>query len=142
MEDTQSCTFCSYRERTVLVHQDNLCYAVVSTNPINRYHLLVIPNEHFVNFVELPDEVAARVFLVAKGLSAAVRRVCRPDAVTHISDDDLTGKGFNLIPHYKLHIIPRFLSDDVKIDWGREADPGMQVRAGYATEIKVALAAN
>ena len=140
MENQPNCAFCGYRDAGVIVHQDDLCYAVVSTRPINRYHLLVIPREHLVNFVDLPDDLAARIFLVAKRLSQALRLVCQPDAVTHLSDDDLEGKGFNLISHYKFHIIPRYSDDRVAIDWGRDADPGIQARAGYATEIKAALA--
>ena len=141
MENNQNCAFCDYQDTSVIVYQDDLCYAVVSTRPINRYQLLVIPREHFVNFVELPDDLAARIFLVAKRLSLALHSVCQPDAVTHLSDDDLAGKGFNLMPHYKFHLIPRYLGDRVTIDWGRDADPGIQVREGYATEIRSALAA-
>jgi histidine triad (HIT) family protein len=141
MEKDKNCVFCSYPETTVVVYQDALCFAIVSTSPINQYHLLVIPKQHFVDFVDLPDDMAARIFLVAKRLSQAVRVVCQPDAVTHISDDDPQGKGFNLMSHYKFHIIPRFLDDRVRIDWGREEDPGIRVREGYAAQIKEALEA-
>jgi hypothetical protein len=61
-----------------------------------------------------------------------MRAVCQPDAVTHIADDDLEGNGFSLMTHDKFHIIPiipRFLNNRVKIDWGREDDGGLQGRA-------------
>jgi hypothetical protein len=67
--------------------------------------------------------------------------VCHPDVVTHISDDDLEDRGFNLVTHYKFHVIPRFLNDRVKIDWGREDDGGLQVCEGYTVQIKEALKA-
>jgi histidine triad (HIT) family protein len=128
MEKDNECVFCRYKDQSVIVYEDDLCYSVISISPINCCHLLVIPSRHFVNFVDLPDEVAARIFLVARQLSQAMRAVCQPDAVTHISDDDLEGKGFSLMTHDKFHVIPRFLNDRVKIDWGREDDGGPQVR--------------
>jgi histidine triad (HIT) family protein len=141
VRSSDECVFCHYADQSAVVYEDSLCFAVVSTRPINQYHVLIIPRQHFVNFVDLPDEVAIQIFLVAKKISQAVRTVSHPDAITHISDDDPQGKGYNLVPHYKFHIIPRFLNDHVKIDWGREEDPGLQVREGYAAQIKDALKA-
>ena len=74
-------------------------------------------------------------------VSAAIVRVARPDAVTLLSDDDLTGAGFNLVAHWKLHLIPRYVGDAVRIEWKREPDPGEGVRADYCRELRSALAA-
>ena len=100
---------------------------------------MVIPTDHFVDFIDLPDEVAVRIFLIAKQVSEATRKACNPDAITHLSDDDIYRKGYNLMEHYKFHIIPRFDDDDVRIDWGRSEDPGLEVRGEYARRIKALL---
>ena len=102
-----------------------------SRRPINKYHVLVIPRLHFESFVDLPDATASHLFLMAKRLSVAVRQVCRADAISHLSDDDVTGTGFNIISHYKFHIIPRYKDDRVEINWNREPDPGVKVRSEY-----------
>ncbi len=112
---------------------------MVSRRPINRFHLLVIPKEHYEHFTDLPDTLAAHLFLQAKRLSAALRAVAAPDAISHLSDDDLTGCGFNLVRHYKFHLIPRYKGDRVKINWNREPDPGDRVRATYAALVRQAL---
>jgi diadenosine tetraphosphate (Ap4A) HIT family hydrolase len=45
--------------------------------------------------------------------------------------------GHNLVSHYKIHIIPRFQNDQVKIDWGREKeDRGIAYRIEIANDIK------
>ncbi len=123
---TRECPFCDIGRMEALIYKDDACYAAISTKPINKYHILVIPRQHYESFIALPDEVASHLFLVAKQLSTAVRKVCNPDAITHASDDDITGKGFNLVSHYKLHIIPRYTSDKVRVRWHRERalDPG------------------
>lgn len=133
------CPFCEHSNDKVVIYEDSLVYAIISTSPINQYHAMVIPRVHYQHFTDLPDEIAARIFLVAKRLSGAIRVVCNPDAITHLSDDDLTGSGFNLVSHYKLHIIPRHRDDGVEINWNRKPDPGPEARAQLAEEIRRAL---
>lgn len=135
----KSCPFCSPMPDGVEIYRDDLVYAVVSRRPINRYHVMVIPHRHYELFTDLPDTLAAHITVVAKRLSQAVREVCRPDAVSHLFDDDLAEKGFNLVPHFKLHIIPRYQNDKVKIEWNRDPDPGDDVRSTYAMQIRAAL---
>jgi diadenosine tetraphosphate (Ap4A) HIT family hydrolase len=49
------------------------------------------PRVHYTSsFVELPEDVACRVFLVAQRLSAAVRRICQPEAINHESGDAIS----------------------------------------------------
>lgn len=115
-----NCPFCKFNDKAVIVYEDEVSYAIVSDKPINKYHLLIIPRQHYSNFIELPKELVSHLFVVAQKLSIGIRVTCQPDAVHHIFDDDITHKGFNLIEHFKIHIIPRFSNDKVKIDWGRE----------------------
>ena len=129
------CPFCDFSDREVLVYEDELVFAAISLRPINRHHVMVIPRKHYESFVELPDETASHIFLIAKRISAALRRVCQVDAICHISDDDVAGTGHNLVAHYKFHIIPRFKNDKIVMDWARE-DVGLQERSVFAREIK------
>ena len=131
------CVFCNFKDKEVLLHEDNLCYAIISKNPINKHHVLVIPKKHFQNFVELPDELASHIFLVAKQISKAVRKACRPDAITHIFDDDTSKSDCNLVAHYKFHIIPRFKKDMHMIDWSSlRIDESSEARSKYTKDIK------
>ena len=121
------------------MHEDEISYVIVPLHPINPYHTLVIPRDHFIDFTDLPDNVATHIFLTARNISEAVRKVCQPDAITHLSDDDIYRKGNNLMEHYKFHIIPRFDNDNVRIDWGKHVDPGLEARGEYARKIKALL---
>ena len=76
---------------------------------------------------------------MARHMSAAIDAVARPDAISLLSDDDLTGSGFNLVAHWKLHMIPRYRNDAVVIDWHKEPDPGSGIRASYCSELRQAL---
>ena len=132
----KDCVFCNFKDKKVVIYNDKFCYAVISKDPINKHHVLVIPKEHYENFIDIPDRLASHIFLTAKKLSLAVRKTCRPDAIHHISDDDVTKRGYNLVNHYKFHIIPRFDNDKVKIEWVRESGLGLEERAKLAKDIK------
>ncbi len=135
------CQFCNFLDREVLIYEDELAFAIISLRPINKHHVMIIPRKHYESFVELPDNIASHIFLLAKHISAAVRRVCQADAICHISDDDVTGTGHNLVAHYKFHIIPRFKNDKIVMDWARE-DVGLQERSVFAREINEELIFN
>jgi histidine triad (HIT) family protein len=115
-----------------------LCFAAVSLNPINKYHIIVIPKRHYENFIDLPDDLVSHIFLIAKKLSLAVREACNPVVIHHISDDDIQKKGYNIISHYKLHIIPRFNNDGVKTEWNRQ-NLDLEARAKIAIEVRNCL---
>lgn len=125
-------------DRNVVVYEDDQVFAAISLKPINKYHVMVIPKEHYENFVDLPNNLASALFLVAKKLSLAVRKTCSPIAVHHISDDDIQKKGYNLVSHYKFHIIPRFEGDNVKMEWNRY-NLSLKERAKIAEKIKAEL---
>jgi len=135
----EECAFCNFKDPQVVVFEDYLSYAIITRQPINPYHTLVIPRDHFVDFTDLPDDLATHIFFTVKNISKAIRNVCNPDAITHISDDDIHRKGYNLMEHYKFHIIPRFDNDKVRIDWGNPEDPGLETREGYARKIRALL---
>jgi diadenosine tetraphosphate (Ap4A) HIT family hydrolase len=135
-----NCPFCDYQDRGSVVYEDDQVFAVIDRQPINRYHLLVIPRPHYSSLIALPDELLARVMVVVRDLSSALRRVARPDAVTHMSDDDVAGIGFNLVEHFKFHVIPRYKNDAVKIQWNRGPMPDSDQRGKVAQQVRDAIA--
>jgi len=133
----KNCEFCNFTDAPVIIHDDDLCYAVISIYPINKHHVMVIPIKHYENFIDLPDELVSHIFIVAKRISEAVRKACKPDAITHVSEDDVTLSGYNGMAHYKFHIIPRFKKDIKQIDWGPlRVNANHNERSIYTSEIK------
>jgi len=131
------CAFCSFKDQEVIIHEDDLCFAAISMNPINRYHVLVIPKEHYENLIDLPDELISHLFVATKKLSSAVRKTCSPSAIQHLTDDDIERKGFNLVAHFKIHIIPRFEDDELEIEWGPgRKDLNLEERGRIARQVK------
>src|SRR5215831_2205356 len=142
MADSLSgCLFCRLDEPAVTIYRDATVQAFISLAPINRYHVIVAPRAHYEHLTELPTATMVAAVSLAQRLTEAIVAVARPDALTLLSDDDLTGTGFNQVEHWKLHLIPLYRGDRVVIEWNRAPDPGTSVRAGYAEEIRRSLSA-
>ena len=82
---------------------------IMDASPATRGHSLILPKEHYANIYELPDDVAAETFVLAKKMA---------DRMSTALDCD----GFNLIQnngecagqtvfHFHLHLIPRYEDD-------------------------------
>ena len=135
------CPFCGFDEPDVTVLRGTRVQAFISRQPINRHHVLVVPDTHVTRFAQLEPAVRDEVFALAQRIHRAIAEVVRPDGITMVSDDDLAGPHLNLVAHWKLHLIPRFRNDAVRIDWGRTPDPGTALRAGYAATVRNAIRA-
>lgn len=133
------CLFCALHDPAVTVFADAHCKAIVSLAPINGHHVLVIPHLHVERFAEIPEDVLGSVMRAAQRVARAMELAAGPDGITFITEDDLTGIGMNLVPHWKLHVIARFKDDAVKLEWGRTADPGLPRRAELAGELRAHL---
>jgi histidine triad (HIT) family protein len=134
------CPFCALDDPEVTVYSDALVQALVSRAPINRYHVIIVPRVHAERLSDLAPDVAAAAIHVAQLIGRAVSIVAAPDGITYITEDDLTGQGYNLVAHWKLHVIARYRDDNVRIEWNRADDPGTSVRAEIASSIRAHIA--
>lgn len=135
-DEATPCPFCTLHDPDVTVHEDDLVQALVSRAPINRYHVMIVPRLHVERLPEIPVATLAAVFAAAQRVGRAIALAAAPDGITYITDDDLTDQGYNLVRHWKLHVIARFKDEAVRIDWARTADPGASVRAAIAGDIR------
>ena len=46
----EDCVFCNYPDKGVIIYNDDICYAVISHDPINKHHVLIIPKKTFSIF--------------------------------------------------------------------------------------------
>jgi histidine triad (HIT) family protein len=94
------------------VWRDDACVAFLSINPLAVGHALVVPRTEVDHWLDLPPEVAARCFEVARVVGVAQQRAFRPRRV------GLAIAGFE-VPHTHLHVIP--IDDMSDLDF-RNAD--------------------
>jgi histidine triad (HIT) family protein len=94
-----------YDGRTVMAILDIGGYYFLGTEQAVPGRTLVIPKRHVERFYELEDEVVAEAFIVAKNISAVLKKVFNPEVV------DLVVRG-QRVPHTHIILIPEFKEND------------------------------
>jgi len=109
----ENCPFCKIMAGELpgtVVYSDEICTVLMDIQPINPGHLLVLPNEHYQEFNDLPQESGKHIFGIAQKVAQAVRKSgIRCEGINLFLAD---GKvALQEVPHFHLHIIPRFEGD-------------------------------
>ncbi len=88
------------------VWEDEDCVAILSINPIQTGHTLVVPRVEIDHWLDLPPELAAQLFLVAQTIGHAQKAAFESPRIGLI----IAGEE---VPHTHLHVIPMFSIADL-----------------------------
>ena len=99
------CLFCSIKKNDI-IFDNNYAYASFDSYPVSKFHSLIFPKRHIINFFELNDDE----LLACNDLINKIKN--------KVQNDDKTIKGFNIgsnlgkvagqsIMHCHIHLIPR-----------------------------------
>lgn len=125
------CLFCKIINGEVPCHriyENDKVLAFLDIGPVNKGHALVIPKEHHVNLLDMPDDILAEVAIASKKVANAVIEAVGADGC-NIGKNNGAAAG-QVIFHAHMHIIPRFKGD------GLEHWPSGKYEEGEAEEIK------
>ncbi len=129
MRTQSDCIFCKIvadEIGSIPVFEDDHTLAFMDINPVARGHTLIVPKQHWQNLYEMPDEHLGYVSASAKRIAVAVKFALNPDGVSLIQAN---GQGASQsVLHFHMHIVPRTMGDELKINW--------QLRPGDLDEIR------
>lgn len=96
-----------------IVFQNERVTAFVSSHwwPNNPGHVIVIPNEHFENLYDLPDDVSAEIHRVEKIVALAFKSSYVCDGTSSRQHNEPAGG--QDVWHYHLHVFPRYENDNL-----------------------------
>lgn len=115
------------------VHEDDLCVAFLSINPLADGHVLVVPRQEVDHWVDLDTALSAHVFAVSHRISRALESAFPCERVGLI----IAGYEVN---HCHIHLVPT--SDMSQMDFRNAAATVDRARLGEnAARIITALAA-
>jgi len=130
MKREANCIFCKIAAGEVpcfKVYEDAATLAFMDINPANEGHCLAIAKGHFEDIYAAGTGEVGKVAETAAKVAKAVREVVKPDGLNLIQAN---GPGAaQSVPHFHIHVLPRRLGDELKINWGLK--PGN--RAAIAT---------
>ena len=82
-----------------IVWKDARCFALMTINPIQPGHVLVIPRQEIDHWLDLPDDLRDHLFATAQTIGRAVMRAFRPVKV------GMAIVGLEVL-HVHLHLMP------------------------------------
>jgi histidine triad (HIT) family protein len=114
------------------VYRDDRCVAFLSINPLAPGHTLVVPIVEVDHWIDLDDDLAAHLMLVAKQVAVAQQEVFSPVKV------GLMVAGLE-VPHVHLHVVP--ISGVHDLDFANaDSSPDPEVLDRAADALRTALA--
>jgi len=123
------------KQADIVFKDDQVCAFVnskfVGNNP---GHVIVVPNDHFENLYDTPDEILSRIIIVSKKIAIAMKKARNCDGVMIQQNNEPASNQHAF--HYHMHIFPRFDGDEIYqyMNNARVSDP--QERIAYAEELK------
>ncbi len=120
------------------VYEDDIAFAFMDAGQVNDGHVVVASKRPAATILDLTEKEAAHIFAVTRDVAAAVERAFTPDGITILQAN--RPAGWQTVPHFHLHVLPRYKDDKVTLGWPRR-EPGLDRLRELATRIKVEPAA-
>lgn len=122
---------------TDIIYKDDLVTGFINSFFVgkNTGHVIVVPNTHYENIYDLPQDIGHRVFDVAQKITLAMKDTYKCDGITTKQNNEPAGDQHAF--HYHFHIFPRYTNDNFNAAQPtdkRLADPNE--RAEYAEKFK------
>ena len=112
------CVFCKIRDGQIpsmKVYEDDATLAFMDINPLNSGHCLVITKNHAATLWDAePDDLQAAI-VTARRVAIALREAVKPDGLNMLQANGAAA--FQSVPHFHLHLIPRWVRDGKGFDW-------------------------
>lgn len=109
----ENCIFCKIiagQIPSATIYEDEDFKVILDISPASKGHALILPKEHYANIYELPEELAAKVMVLAKKLAANMTEKLGCDGFNLVQNNgEVAGQ---TVFHFHLHLIPRYLDGE------------------------------
>ena len=113
-----NCIFCKIADGEIpsaTLYEDEDFKVILDVMPASKGHALILPKYHAKDIYDLPDEVAAKVLVLAKKIMAKLAPILECDGYNIIQNNGLVAG--QTVFHFHLHMIPRYKSDGLSLAW-------------------------
>ena len=121
---TEECVFCQIIRKEApasIVYEDDQVVAFLSNRPVNVGHTLVVPQKHYMNVYEVPEDEIAYLFKIVKRIAHAVKDATNAEGIRIVQNNgEVAGQ---VVFHFHVHVIPMKPHNRFRHDNGyREAE--------------------
>jgi histidine triad (HIT) family protein len=119
-------------------------YATATVAPkwwINNHgHVLVVPNKHYENLYDIPDEVLGEVYKVVKKVAVALRNTYGCEGTSTRQHNEPAGD--QDVWHFHVHVYPRYKDDELYKNHDKKEFVDAERRAPFANKLREYLNPN
>ena len=112
------CVFCMIRDGkipSVKIAEDDRTLTFMDINPLNTGHCLVVTKRHAATIFDADVEDLKAAVTTAKRVAGVIRDALKPDGLNLLQANGAAA--FQSVPHFHLHLIPRWANDGKGFDW-------------------------
>jgi len=107
--------------QSIKVYEDGEVLAIMDLYPATPGHILVLTKQHIENIYTLPVSLGTHIMEVVLKVSQAVKIRLAPDGLNLIQANEPAA--WQTIPHFLVHVLPRYINDSVVLRFGHGRDP-------------------
>lgn len=114
MNDCIFCKIINGELPSKTVYEDEIIKVIMNINPNTNGHLLVLPKEHFVNIMDIKDEVITHSLkVIRESLFPLLKERLKCEGLTLAENNELGQE----IKHFHIHLIPRYPDDGADFNY-------------------------
>ena len=124
------CVFCKIRDGEIpamRVYEDDLTIAIMDINPLTSGHCLVIVKTHAPTIWDAEEADLQAAIVAARKVALGLKTAVKPDGLNMLQANGPAA--FQSVPHYHLHLIPRWNDDGKGFDWPLVSGDRAQIQA-------------
>lgn len=143
------CPFCNvtagrhdpHTQKEDIVYKNDFVTAFIAPKwwSNNAGHVLVVPNNHYENIYDIPDEVIGDLYKVVKKISVAIRSTYDCDGTSNRQHNEPAGNQY--VWHFHTHVFPRYDNDELYQNHDSKRFTDVSERLPYAEKLRKFLAA-
>ena len=112
------CIFCKIANGEIpsaTLYEDEDFRVILDLGPATKGHALILPKNHFANLFEIPEDMDAKAFILAKKIAKKMKDVFGCDGVNIVQNNGVAAG--QTVFHFHIHLIPRNNEDHVGVTW-------------------------
>jgi histidine triad (HIT) family protein len=133
---SENCIFCKIIEGDIpstTLYEDEEFKVIFDISPASKGHVIILPRYHAANIFELPEEITAKAFVLAKKIATVLKKVLGCDGINILQNNgEAAGQ---TVFHLHIHVIPRFKDDNMGLTW-KQGQASLEVLEEIVTEAK------
>ena len=115
------CIFCKIANGEIpsaTLYEDEDFRVILDLGPATKGHALILPKNHFANLFEIPEDMDAKAFILAKKIAKKMKDVFGCDGVNIVQNNGVAAG--QTVFHFHIHLIPRYEGDHAGVTWKPE----------------------